>query len=160
MQRSGNSAYKCTSRLTKGNWRKASLIRRHTSLGLLRIYIVGMRYFDRGAGGFMAGGELVYEGRIVCERYPQQVGDSPKTPEIRSKAGWGSKGNVTTTDGTTITLEDWQSHRSDASDYNKEFWTIDKAIDYANGSDDGEIGKDTIPVKVTWTKAGYRIRDI
>lgn len=97
---------KLTSRLTRRNWRSASLLRRHPRWGLIRVIVVGMRYWDRGAGGFMAGGAWVYEGRVLCRSYPAAGEERETVPAYRSKARWGFEGEVPLEDGSTLVMED------------------------------------------------------
>jgi hypothetical protein len=159
--RSPQRGGKLASRLILSNWRSASALRYHKHLGLIRVSLVGMRYFDRGAGGFMGGGAWVYEGRVVCATYPEMVeGDEDRIPEIRSVAGWGFAGDAPSGRGRKVKIADRRASRPEVVGYEKAFWTIDEALDYANGEDDGAIGKDTFPVRVRLTNAGYRITSL
>ena len=78
---------KFTNRLSRRNYTVASLIRKHNELGLIRVYVIGDRYWDRGVGGFMSGGGWVYRGTVICEPCPVRVEDQAKLPDKRSGAG-------------------------------------------------------------------------
>jgi hypothetical protein len=156
--RSPQRGGKLASRLTTWNSRDASALRCDRHLGLIRVSLVGMRYFDLGAGGFMGGGAWVYEGRVACATYPELVeGDEDRIPEIRSVAGVGFAGDAPSRSGRRVKIADRRASRPEVVSYEKAFWNIDEALDYANGEDDGAIGKHTFPVRVRPTKAGYRI---
>jgi hypothetical protein len=149
---------KLTSRLTESNWKKASSIRFHKNGGFIRVYVVGHRYFDRVAGGFMGPGAYVYEGRVVCESYPTDSVGQSKVPEIKSAAGWGFSGTVQNVDGRALSFFDPKSKKKYVDSLAKEFWTVQEALTYANGEDGGRIAQETEPVRVTWTKSGYILR--
>lgn len=146
-------------RLRRSDWRGASVIRHHLRLGFIRLAIVGMRYFDRGAGGFIGGGAFVYEGRVTCITYPEPMVSKPALPAIDSVAGWGFIGSVPIddTDGQTLEIADRPATRPMAKRYEKKFWTIDEAIAYANGEDGGEVARDTSRVNVRLVRGEYRV---
>jgi hypothetical protein len=148
---------KLTSRLTERNWRKASALREHTRAGLIRVYIVGHRYFDRGAGPFMGPGGWVYEGRVVCECYPVAVSEQLRIPAIKSVAGWGFSGFVPASKGEMIEVSDPKNEKTYIDELAEEFWNVRDALRYANGEDGGALGLQTKPVRVSWTKSGYRL---
>lgn len=149
---------KLTNRLTLANWRDASLIRFHPTLGYIRVSIVGMRYYDRGAGGgFMCTGAWVYEGRVVCSAYPESIDDVDHLPTVQSVAGWGYEGSAPCDDGHTVQMGDKRPSRDGVQKLGKAFWSLEKAIEYANGLGDGAIARKTEPVHVQWTKAGYKL---
>lgn len=150
-------AHKLVNRLTLRNWRSASVIRFMLGTGYFRVSVVGNRYFDRGAGGFMGPGEWVYEGRVICSTYPEAVEDCIRSPAIKSKAGWSYEGEVQTASGDTVLVSDRSSSKRVAEALNREFWSIDEALAYANGEDAGLLADISLPVKVTRTKAGYRL---
>ena len=106
----------------------------------------------------MAGGAWVYEGRVTCATYPELVeGDEVHIPEIRSVAGWRFAGDAPSGSGRKVKIADRRASRPEVVGYEKAFWTIEEALDYANGEDDGAIGKDTFPVRVRLTNAGYKL---
>jgi hypothetical protein len=136
------------------------LLRYHPKLGFIRLSIVGHRYYDRGAGGFMAGrGEWVHEGRVTCATYPEILDRTPRIPAIKSIAGWGFTGSVPITNapGENIEIADKQASRPEAELYEAAFWTIGEAIAYANGDDGGDIARDTTPVKVRCVDGAYKL---
>jgi hypothetical protein len=107
----------------------------------------------------MGGGGWVFEGRVICESYPAPVEGRANMPEVRSVAGWGYAGTVERDGEDAIEIGDEPATKPAAKDLEKEFWDIDDAIAYANGEDDGIIAQVTSPVRVTWSKSGYKIRE-
>jgi hypothetical protein len=151
---------KLTSRLTVNNWRHASLIRFHKQAGFIRVYVVATRYFDRGAGGFMGSGAFVQEGRVVCESYPAATGKKLRVPALKSVAGWGYAGPGRTNDGVELDISDPNNLKTYVDNLSDEFWAVGEAISYANGEAGGALALETEPVRVTWSRAGYRLSRI
>ncbi len=151
---------KLTSRLTGNNWRHASLIRFHKQAGFIRVYVVGHRYYDRGAGGFMGGGSFIQEGRVVCESYPSEPAKKHRVPALKSVAGWGYSGPGRTDDGVELDISDPKNLKACVDNLSAEFWSVGEAIAYANGEAGGALALATEPVRVTWARASYRLRRI
>lgn len=151
------AAHKLANRLTPKNWRSNSVIRFMPGIGYVRITVVGNRYFDRGAGGFMGGGGWIFEGRVVCSAYPEAVDASDRIPVLKSKAGWEYRGEVLMTSGKTAIAGDRPSSKPATASLDQEFWSIEEALAYANGDDGGALAAASFPVKVTRTTTGYRL---
>ena len=108
---------------------KYSALRYHKVLGLIRVSLVGMRYFDRGAGGFMAGGAWVYEARVACATYPEVVeGDEDRIPEIRSVAGWGFAGDAPSGSGKKVKVADRRPSRPEVVSYERLFGPLTRHL--------------------------------
>jgi hypothetical protein len=138
------------SRLNRRTVRESFVIRAHPTFGMFRITVVPLTYYDRGAGGFMAGrGEYITEGRVVCEPYPSSSTPNQYYAE-KSVAGWGWAGEVDA-DSRQIKVDDPKpvSKKDAISNYNQEFWTLDEALSYANGDLDSAMSVETRPVKVS-----------
>jgi hypothetical protein len=147
--RSPQRGGKLASRLTLSNWRNAPVLRYHKDLGFIRVSLIGLRYFDRGAGGFMDGGAWCMRVESFARPIPRPLKRMKnRIPEILSVAP--------SRRGKNEKVADRRSSRPEAV-YEKAFWTIDEALDYANGEDDGAIAKDTFSARVRLTKAGYKI---
>ena len=153
----GKLAQKLVNRLSRRNYRSAALIRFHPEFGFFRVEVVGLRYFDRGAGSFMGPGGWVYEGRVVCRSYPDEPPPEYSRPAILSKAGWGFEGEVSGPDGNAIQFADGVSTKSAVAALDREFWDIDQALAYANGVDDGDLAQCSKPMRVRRLSNGYRL---
>jgi len=149
---------KLVNRLTLRNWRNASIIRFMPDVGYFRVTVVGNRYFDRGAGGFMGPGEWIFEGRVICSAYPEIIEDLPRVPEIKSKAGWGYRGVVSDPSDQMVLVEDKTSSKQEIQALNQEFLTLEEAITYANGDDGNLLAKSSEPVVSSRTKSGYKLK--
>jgi hypothetical protein len=118
--------------LTTANYGTSSALRRHPSLGFFRVTVVSMRYFDRGAGPFMGRGAWVTRCDVECHSYPERLdefyvdeaGDEYMYPETRPEV----------------------------KTYNRRFWSVDEALAYANGRDNGDLAQTTKAVDVDQMK--------
>jgi hypothetical protein len=126
-------------------------------VGYFRVSVIGLRYFDRGAGGFMGPGEWIFEGRVVCSAYPESIEELPRLPEVKSRAGWGYRGVVSDASVQSVLVEDRASTKPEIQALNLEFWNLEEALAYANGEDEGLVAKSSVPVAISRTKSGYRL---
>jgi len=143
-------------RLTIRNFRRVYGLRFHPDLGYIAVSVVGFRYFDRGAGGFMSSGAYVYEGRVVCGTFSRDLDEWSGFPAVVSKAGWGfSAGANTVIDGNRVVLEDHTPSTAAVEDFDAVFWAIEGALDYTTGEEGSAIGRAICLVRVCRTRDGY-----
>ena len=105
----------------------------------------------------MGSGGWIFEGRVVCNAYPEIVEDLPRMPEIKSKAGWGYQGPLSDASGEIVLVGDKASLKLGIQALNQEFWTLEEALAYANGEDSKLLAISSEPVSVSRAKHGYRL---
>lgn len=142
-------------RLTTRNYSRSACLRFHQELGFIRVSVMKLRYFDRGAGGFMGGGAWVNEGHVFCHAMPANALEFEPEPVVRSVAGW----TLAPSDPLSDQAPSRGSRRQkEVSAWNDEFWTLDEALAYANGETNTDFATLTEPVRVRMIKGQLTLR--
>jgi len=141
-------------RLTMNNFRNGYCMRWNSDLGFIRISITTLRYFDRGAGSFMGGGAWITEAHVNCSVFPLDVIDKPPLP-TSSIAGWVIPQPEKTTPAPNLTSV---KTKIALDKFNRKFWSLSEAIEYANGATESELAQQTCLVSVRKVKGEVRIK--
>lgn len=108
----------------------------------------------------MGQGAWINECRVLCESFTAEVSALHLDPESNQEEDLKPLSILSLSDGEVIDFSYSQGAKSALNGLSQDFGSIDEAIRYANGEDEGKLATTTDPLKVSSTKRGYRIRSV
>lgn len=135
---------KVVRRLSLRNYRHSALVRWSDELGFIQVCVVGLRYFDGGAGPFMGPGAWIHEGHVVCRKFPVDSKSFIPAQALTSIAGW----SIGIPYGGPRSSRSASKQNPVPAHWQKKFWTLAEALAFANGDDGGALAAETVPVTI------------